>query len=316
MISKELLSILDSVLHKGIPLSNGEVKYFCPFCKHYKQKLQINLDYENDDRFQRWHCWVCNRKGKTVYSLINNEKINANSDILQRVQIITNRYAKKETGKTIAVQKESILRLPAEFIPLYNSENNIERRNALKYLKDRGITSIDILRYNIGYAVEGEYSNMIIIPSYDANGNLNYFVGRDYYDRRTLKHKNPDCSKDIIGFELQVDFKQPIVLVEGAFDAIATKRNAIPLFGKTIPHKLHLIILEENPPKIYLSLDADALKSSIATAEVFIGFGIDVYIVEMQRKDPSMLGYINMIQAMSTANQIDKFELMKLKMRL
>jgi len=316
MINKELLSVLDAILSRGTVLSNGEVKYFCPFCKHYKQKLQVNLDPNDESRFQRWHCWVCGRKGKTLVSLIKNEAICATNDQIERVQIISKRYATQQIGKEVVVRTEHILRLPQEYIPLYKKDDNIERRNALKYLKNRNVTNIDILRYDIGYAAEGEYKNMVIIPSYDTNGNLNYFVGRDYYDRRTLKHKNPDVSKNIIGFELLVDFMQPIVLVEGAFDAMATKRNAIPLFGKTISEKLFLKILEEKPPKIYISLDIDAIKSSISYAEKFMGIGIDVYIVELQKKDPSKLGYENMIIALNNAQLLNKFDLMKLKMKI
>jgi hypothetical protein len=40
--------------------------------------------------------------------------------------------------------------------------------------------------------------------------------------------------KNIIGFENMINWNVPIVLCEGAFDAIAIKRNAIPLFGKNI----------------------------------------------------------------------------------
>ena len=102
----------------------------------------------------------------------------------------------------------------------------------------------DILKYRIGYCTNGLYNGKIIIPSYDANGSLNYFVGRAYYDT-DYKHKNPNASKDIVGFELHINWNMPIILVEGAFDAIAIKRNAIPLFGKTISNTLKKRIVEK-----------------------------------------------------------------------
>ena len=76
----------------------------------------------------------------------------------------------------------------------------------MKYIKNRGITNKDIIKYNIGYCEDGEYRNRIIIPSYDSNGNLNYFVGRDFYDSK-LKYKNPKVSKDIIGFDLFINWR-------------------------------------------------------------------------------------------------------------
>ena len=79
----------------------------------------------------------------------------------------------------------------------------------------------------------------------------------------------PKVSKDIIGFNLFINWNEPIVIVEGAFDAIAVKRNAIPLFGKVILDKLfeetaswpidfhELILLRDVSPKEQLALKYD-----------------------------------------------------------
>jgi hypothetical protein len=75
---------------------------------------------------------------------------------------------------------------------------------------------------------------MIIIPSYDANGKLNYFTARSFEKDPYTKYRNPETSRDIIPFELFINWDLPIILCEGPFDAMAIKRNAIPLFGKNI----------------------------------------------------------------------------------
>ena len=54
---------------------------------------------------------------------------------------------------------------------------NPEYKNAMRYLKMRDITKREILKYGIGYCVEGLYRYRIIIPSYTNDGTLNYFVG-------------------------------------------------------------------------------------------------------------------------------------------
>jgi transcription elongation factor Elf1 len=56
----ELLRILENVLGTGKTLRNNEVAFYCPFCNHYKQKLQVNMESRN------WHCWVCNARGGIV----------------------------------------------------------------------------------------------------------------------------------------------------------------------------------------------------------------------------------------------------------
>ena len=94
------------------------------------------------------------------------------------------------------------------------------------------------------------------------------------------------------------------------------RRNAIPLFGKTIPKKLLLEILRKKPPKIYIALDNDAIKSSIEFAKKFIGEGHDVYLVEMGQKDPGIIGYKNMVNLINDCEPITEFDLMKFKMKL
>jgi DNA primase len=125
-------------------------------------------------------------------------------------------------------------------------------RQALAYLKQRGVTKADILRYNIGYCEGGVYDKMIIIPSYSHEGTLNYFVARNFDPHSYTKYKNPPMSKDMVPFELFINWSSPLVLCEGPFDALAIKRNAIPLLGKHIQRELmKKIVTSEVTKNIY-----------------------------------------------------------------
>ena len=137
----------------------------------------------------------------------------------------------------------------------------------------------------------GPYSGKIIIPSYDCEGQLNYFVSRAFYENDSYKHKNPKVSKDIIGFDMLINWNEPIILCEGAFDAITIKRNAIPLFGKMINPKLRIKIIEEGVKEIYICLDQDALKNAKHIAHTFLQEGINVHLVKLDKEDPNELGY-------------------------
>ncbi len=96
-------------------------------------------------------------------------------------------------------KQQTFLALPLEYIPILEGNmRSPDFRNAVSYLKKRGIEKYDILRHSIGYCESGEYGGMIIIPSYDSSGELNYFTARSFYDT-DFKHKNPKVSKDIIG---------------------------------------------------------------------------------------------------------------------
>tara|TARA_Y100001972_G_scaffold48844_1_gene60073 strand:- start:6 stop:914 length:909 start_codon:yes stop_codon:yes gene_type:complete len=285
-----LLSLLESVIGRSKKTSGNNVSFKCPLCNHYKHKLEVDLSS------QYWHCWVCNSKGRKLYTLF--KKINATISQLKDLSKFVDTYVPVKTEQVEHVS------LPSEFKLILNgNKNNPEFRNALIYLKNRGITRHDIVRYGIGYCESGPYEKMIIIPSYDKDGKLNFFTGRSYYKDASFKHKNPKVSKDIIGFDLFINWNEPITIVEGAFDAIAVKRNAIPLFGKIILNKLKKQIIKKNVKDIYIALDSDARDKALDICQYFIDNGIRVYLIELGDKDPSELGYKNIInKKQSTSN--------------
>jgi len=298
-----VISLLESVMGRGKINSNDNIAFHCPFCHHNKKKMEINIVT------QYWHCWVCNAAGRKLAVLfrklnVQREKIAKLVDLLDDVEWKPN----KTTTDT------PVLQLPEGYRPLWKlQEMSPEYRNAVHYLKGRNITIHDILKYRIGYCRKGPYKGKIIIPSYDANGSLNYFVARAYYTEDKFKHKNPPASKDIVGFELHINWKMPIILVEGAFDAIAIKRNCIPLFGKTISNTLKKRIVEKGVKDIYICLDLDARKQALETAEYFMSNGLNVYFVDITGKDPSDLGFEKITNVLHETHIMNETELMEQK---
>ena len=70
----------------------------------------------------------------------------------------------------------------------WNSANDVEWFDKLSDAnkKNLSIDDSDILKYNIGYCDDGLYSNRIIIPSYDSDGQLNFFVGRAFFNSKLI----------------------------------------------------------------------------------------------------------------------------------
>lgn len=305
----KLLQLLESILGKGKPTSGNNISFFSPFVSHYKPKLEIDINTTTAGE-NAWHCWISDKKGRSISSLF--KQLNLPKERFEQLNRIIeqNKYRSADTVNT----KSEILQLPADYRPLWISKNTPDYRNAVYYLKHRGITVFDILKYRIGYCESGEYSGKIIIPSYDCNGQLNYFVSRAFYKSDSYKHKNPKVSKDVIGFDLFVNWTQPIILCEGAFDAIAIKRNAIPLFGKIIQYNLQKKIIQERVRDIYICLDADALKNAISIAEKFMSDGLNVYFVELKSEDASELGFMKIRETLENTNVLTFERLMQLKM--
>ena len=262
-------------------MKNGESAFHCPFCNHHKKKLQVNFDT------QKWHCWVCNAGGHKIGILLR--KINAPKQIISEVLKILGDYKGIKSEKN--EKTEYNVSLPQCYKPLWKPSTDPLYTNAISYLKKRGIGSIDILRYSMGYCSSNGYSNRIIIPSYDADGKLNYFIARDMFPNSNFKYKNPPMSKDTVCFEMFVNWNEPIILVEGVFDAIAIRNNAIPLLGKFPSKTLVTRLVEKQVKKIYVALDEDARRDAIKLSKFLMDYGIKTYLLEMKDKDPSELGF-------------------------
>jgi DNA primase len=293
MENTALIYLIDSILGQSKSTSKGNRAYHCPECKHHKLKLEINLD-ETSSNFQSYNCWTCGFKGKKLTTLF--KKIEADFDKVSQLKLLVKSIPKNFEGKVVETKKAT---LPKEFISLINPPSSLTAKHALHYLKTRNITQEDIIKYNIGYCEFGNYSNMIIIPSYNSEGNLNYFTSRNFNKNSSIKYKNPDVSRDIIGLELFINWNTPITLCEGMFDAIAIKRNVIPLLGKTIQSSLMKKIINSSVQKIYIALDKDAIKQALNFCETLMNEGKEVYLVDIDDKDPSDMGFVkftNLIQ--------------------
>jgi DNA primase len=286
MINQALVATLNSVLGTGKSTARGNFAYHCPFCNHHKPKLEVNLT-ENPKGEHPWNCWVCNKKGKKLSNLL--KAIGAPADKIKEVKSLE----KFTSGNFEITVTEKKVELPKEFKPLSNQHNSIAYKHATSYLKRRQITPDDIIKYNIGYCESGKYNNCIVIPSYDKDGILNYFTARSFDKNSSIKYKNPDVSRDIIPFELFINWNIPIILCEGPFDALAIKRNAIPLLGKNIQQSLRKKLVTSKVQKIYIALDKDAIKQALSFCEELINEGKEVYLVDMQDKDPGEMGFEN-----------------------
>lgn len=312
MNNTALLFLLESVLGKGQSTSKGNHAFKCPFCDHHKLKLEINLN-TTAKRENFWHCWICNSKGKTLLTLF--KKIKAPENKINELNVLIIPSKKEEH---IAI---SALELPKEFISLSDTIEDriaqIEAKHALGFLKKRNITLNDIKKYNIGFCKEGKYEYRIIVPSYDEYGKLNYFIARDYKEPSLQKYKNPPVSaKDVIGFELYINWDAPIILVEGIFDALTIKRNVIPLFGKVIHGKLMEKLVKSSVDRIYIALDNDARRDALKQAEMLMSYGKEIYLVEMEGKDANEIGFEQFLNTIEQTNPLNLQSLLEKKLQL
>ena len=302
-----LLGSIENLLGKSHKKARGNHAFHCPFCNHRKPKLEINMA-TNENGKNPWECWVCETKGTTIRSLLFQLKTPKN----QANEIL--KYLPK--GSQIEYKGISILEIPKEYQLLSDaSTTSVIANNVKKYLYERGLCDNDFIKYQIGYCTTGDYGGRIIIPSYSESNQLNFFIARTY-EGNYFKYKNPEVSKDIVFFENLINWNAPIVICEGVFDAMAIRRNAIPLLGKNMAQALYKKILLSSTSDVYVALDADARNRALQISEKLLNQGKRVYLVEMKEKDPSEMGFTSFTKHIQSAQELDLSSLMVHKLDL
>ena len=152
MINELLVNLVNSVLGAGKRTARGNQAHTCPYCNHHKPKLEINFS-ENKKGYNPWHCWVCNKKGTRITSLFKQRKAPP-----EKFEELFKLIGNEKEHKTVVTYNE--LKLPEEYKKFKDiTSSDIEGRQALAYIKSRGITQDDIEKYNIGYCEFGKYAN-------------------------------------------------------------------------------------------------------------------------------------------------------------
>ena len=247
--------------------SNEEYLYKCPKCGHHKRKLSVNFDKNV------FKCWICDYSGKNIFYLVRSHGSHADKQDWKKVANIIDFSEQEKEIQKIEVE------LPKEFITLTGKHISPLSIPARKYLADRGITEEQVVWWKMGYCPHGKYANRIVVPSFDMDGELTYFISRSY-DNNWIKYLNPPAEKDFIFNELYLDWNKDITIVEGVFDAVAVG-NAIPLLGSTIKEDSYVFqTIVEKCNTLYFALDADAAAKEDKIINLFMSYGIECYKID------------------------------------
>lgn len=307
----KLLKLLKEVLEEEPKYTyKDNYSFHCPKCKHRKRKLEINL--KSDD----YHCWVCDFKGKNLHSLFKYVKAsstqfrklnslkgyNYSSGDIDKEDLKTRIFNSASSTIDKTSQKENNIILPRDAKSIYQYQADFDHKNALNYLlKDRGFLMEDLIRYNVMYMDRDsyKYANRILVPSYNIDGNINYFFTRTFYEHNGLKNINsPGERRNIIFFENFLDFNHPLTIVEGGFDAMKVRINSTPTLSKVINDGLLEKIIFYNTP-INLMYDYDVFfgdqkmsKKLIDQLEYLLNHNIFVKIIKLPyNSDPGDLSF-------------------------
>lgn len=257
-----IYGILLDVLGKPKKRNENKQQYAfdCPVCSAEKGEydgdgkgnLEVNLAEGV------YHCWACGELHETRGSIKKLFKSFANKNQIKKLKMIGFDLSefKAKVKKTNVIED---LILPKGFINFEEGNpKSILYKQAWNYLtKQRKLSKETILKFKMGYVSGGQYDSRVVVPSYDINGELNYWVTRTYVNAKP-KYLNPDSDKEQIIFnECCLNWDSDIYLVEGPFDHLVVY-NSIPILGKKISDKLMNSLFNKASANIIILLDSDA----------------------------------------------------------
>jgi DNA primase len=219
-------------------------------------KGNLEVNYEESV----YKCWACKEKNNMYGSVFKLLKRYGTPKNLRDYVLI-----KPDINISEKEKKNIVLTLPESYKELSKCKGDEYRyKQAINYLRERGITDEIIKDYKIGFTTTGKFFNRVIIPSYNSDGDLNYFIARWFpKDFTKLKYLNPDVEKQEIVFnEGKINWDSTIYLVEGATDHIVTP-NSIPLLGKFLPEQLLDLLQEKAKAYVVIVMDDDAYDDTV-----------------------------------------------------
>lgn len=255
---------------------NAAVK--CPSCNgrgSSKKKLVIRLDTDQH------HCWVCDIKGKNLTNTLRKYAP-------EYLKEYSERFLGRKHVATLDSKESDVLevvRPPKGFILLptvYHYARDPDIRDTIQYARSRGLGLRDFWRFKLGTCTTGRYRRRLIIPSFDASGDLNYFVARSIDDDTKMKYLNAKVPKmGVIFNEINIDWSEELTLVEGPMDMVKCDDNATCILGSHFSeeYKLFQEIIRHSTP-VLLALDPDAMKKSQLIAKILSSYGCDVRVLD------------------------------------
>jgi len=257
-----------AALQGGLKSTHKYVRATCPFCPYLVGKEDRRMSLAFNMKTQWYRCWRCSTKGRV-------EKV---PDYLLRLEVV----------EQVSVETFDP---PEEFVQFDGEENPLLYGVPLAYLRSRGISDRIVHEAKIGACLRGFLAYRVVIPILARNGHtwLGYSA-RDWTNRSPLRYRYPKgMQRGKILFNsaaLDADSQEPIIAVEGVFDALPYWPHAVAFLGK--PSHEQVDLLYETARPIVVVLDGDAHREAWALATKLKLAGLRAAMVRLPPKsDPN-----------------------------
>lgn len=312
----------------------------CPSCGNTNWKVYLNAENALGN------CFVCDTKFNRFTFIRAHLDLDSSKTVAHIFQVAKDMGWRPPRKSTVAVSKVSkTLKMPHSFPLPINGKN-------LAYLHNRGI-NLDVAQYmHLSFCQKGlfaytddygnrkfqDFSNRILIPIFDLDGELISFQGRDITGTAEKKYLFPSgfASTGTTLYNAHNVHKTERVLVgEGVFDVAALKmavdgdmdlRDVVPIgtFGKHLSYgnadsqlAKFMELQERGVREVTIAWDGEvkATDDAIEAGNMLRGIGFKVRIAMLpDGKDPNEITADAMRSAFWKATPLDAGSAIKLRM--
>lgn len=277
---------IESVFGTGNIARNGKnFAIWCPMCapkdKH-KRKLVIRLEDDAN------HCWTCTWRARSLAPLL--KRFAGLADFIKYRDTFMCDSARNLWIDYDESKIKRVLKLPDDFVLITLADKvDPNTRSLVRYLTTaRNVTERDMWYFKLGRSNDPMWFRRVMIPSFDARGQLNYLVGRAV-DRQKRRYENEEVERTSIIFnEININWSKRLVICEGPFDMMKCGDNATCLLGASL-NENHMLFdkIVTNSTPIALALDRSAMRNTLSIARKLTEYDIDVLVVDLgDHKDP------------------------------
>lgn len=257
----------------------GELRYNCPFCKYKKspdtkQHLYVSVRPKGRGTDGKptgvgYICHRCGVKG-SLGGLCAKLGIRSQRSLADFKEEVLSRLSSKGRSKD---KRPSPVGWPEDYQPLKLSRRHKDfprwDENVYLYAKGRGLTDDDLQFYQLGFGA-GRNFGRLLIPILTADGQCDYWLGRDTFDYdpedieppKYIGPRGPYRRWVLFNYHAAMAYKS-VVLVEGTITAMVAGRNAVASLGKEISKQQLSQLLDGPWEKIYVCMDGEERKLTL-----------------------------------------------------
>jgi hypothetical protein len=216
----------------------------CPFCLRKVGKPDRRKSFGFNVETGEWHCFKCGARGRLISS--------DSADVRERMAERREQGVEPELGP------------PEGYTPLWKGEglHGMVFEPARNYLAARGVGSQIIEEARIGACSRGQQRGRVVVPALEPDGQWFGWVARLWTTPRGRTPKyitavGMDTYRRMFNeAALDVETDEPLVMVEGVYDALPMWPEASAFFGKPSDGQFSRLCQTRRP--LVIALDGDA----------------------------------------------------------